>query len=59
MISGFLITRILADEIDVGRYPLLGFYVRRVKRIVPALFVMLAVVSVVYTLLFAFMFPIA
>jgi peptidoglycan/LPS O-acetylase OafA/YrhL len=45
VISGYLITKILADEIDNGGYSLVGFYERRIRRIIPALFVMLAVVS--------------
>jgi peptidoglycan/LPS O-acetylase OafA/YrhL len=46
VISGYLITKILADEIDEGHYSLLGFYERRVRRIIPALFVMLCSVSI-------------
>jgi peptidoglycan/LPS O-acetylase OafA/YrhL len=45
VISGYLITKILADEIDEGHFSLLGFYERRVRRILPALFVMLSAVS--------------
>jgi peptidoglycan/LPS O-acetylase OafA/YrhL len=37
VISGFLITSILAREIDGGRYSILEFYRRRVLRIFPAL----------------------
>ena len=43
VISGFLITRILAAEIAAGTFSVLGFYDRRIRRIVPALLVMLAV----------------
>ena len=46
VISGFLITRILADEIAEGRFSLLGFYERRARRILPALFAMMALVLV-------------
>ena len=42
VISGFLITAILAADIAAGRFSLAGFYERRVRRIFPALFVMLA-----------------
>ena len=42
VISGYLITGILADEIDRGRFSLVGFYERRARRILPALFVVLA-----------------
>jgi peptidoglycan/LPS O-acetylase OafA/YrhL len=37
VISGFLITSILAAEIGQGRYSLLRFYERRARRILPAL----------------------
>ncbi len=44
VISGFLITGILAREIDAGRFSLAGFYERRARRILPALLVMLVAV---------------
>ena len=43
VISGFLITGILVREAEEGRFSLLGFYERRARRILPALFAMLAV----------------
>ena len=42
VISGFLITRILVREIADGSFSIAGFYARRVRRLLPALFVMLA-----------------
>jgi peptidoglycan/LPS O-acetylase OafA/YrhL len=42
VISGFLITRILIDELDAGRFSIVGFYERRARRILPALFVVAA-----------------
>ncbi|KFI31711.1 acyltransferase [Haematobacter massiliensis] len=42
VISGFLITGILIQDIEARRYSLTKFYVRRARRILPALFVMLA-----------------
>lgn len=42
VISGYLITRILADDIDAGRYSLIEFYERRARRILPALFLVMA-----------------
>lgn len=36
VISGFLITRIIANEIETGQFSLLRFYERRVRRILPA-----------------------
>ena len=41
VISGFLITGIIAREIELGRFSLLGFYNRRIRRIFPALIVVL------------------
>ncbi|MET0337002.1 MAG: acyltransferase family protein [Caulobacter sp.] len=38
VISGFLITSILRADLDKGRYTLAGFYERRARRILPALF---------------------
>ncbi len=38
VISGYLITHILLDEIREDRFSLAGFYERRVRRIFPALF---------------------
>ena len=47
VISGYLITRILAGEMQEGRYSLLGFYERRFRRILPALVVMLVVATAI------------
>jgi peptidoglycan/LPS O-acetylase OafA/YrhL len=41
VISGYLITGIIARELDEGRFSLLKFYNRRILRIVPALVVVL------------------
>ena len=41
VISGFLITGIVQKEIAQGRFTFAGFYQRRVRRIFPALFVVL------------------
>jgi peptidoglycan/LPS O-acetylase OafA/YrhL len=46
VISGFLITAILRRELVAGRFSLVGFYERRARRILPALFVVLAAVFV-------------
>nr|WP_249138977.1 acyltransferase family protein [Actibacterium sp. MT2.3-13A] len=46
VISGFLITSILRDEIARGRFRLANFYDRRVRRLFPALFVVLAASSI-------------
>ncbi|NIJ08072.1 peptidoglycan/LPS O-acetylase OafA/YrhL [Sphingomonas vulcanisoli] len=44
VISGFLITGIIARQIADGRFSILDFYERRVRRIMPALFVVMAFV---------------
>jgi peptidoglycan/LPS O-acetylase OafA/YrhL len=38
VLSGYLITQILQNEIDRGRFSFLKFYERRIRRIFPALF---------------------
>ncbi|MBA2126738.1 acyltransferase [Hyphomicrobium methylovorum] len=45
VLSGFLISRLIADDLRVGRFSLADFYERRIRRIVPALVVVLACVS--------------
>lgn len=42
VISGYLITRLLVDDIEHQRFSLAHFYERRIRRIFPALFVALA-----------------
>lgn len=46
VISGYLITSIISSKIDANSFTILGFYERRARRILPALFV---------TLLFVFL----
>ena len=46
VISGYLISSIVFSEIAGARFSLIGFYERRIRRIFPALFAMLAVSSV-------------
>jgi peptidoglycan/LPS O-acetylase OafA/YrhL len=46
IISGFLITQIICADIREGRFSLVQFYERRVRRILPALFCVLLVTSV-------------
>jgi peptidoglycan/LPS O-acetylase OafA/YrhL len=47
VISGYLMASLIAGEIDEGNFSLLRFYERRIRRIFPALFAMMAVCSVV------------
>ena len=52
VISGFLITSIIVEELKTGRFSVLRFYERRARRILPALFtVMAACVPFAYSLL--------
>lgn len=43
VISGYLITTILIEDIENDRFSILKFYERRARRILPALFVVMAV----------------
>lgn len=45
VISGFLITTLLMQRLQSGSYSILAFYGARIRRIFPALFVMLAASS--------------
>ena len=47
VISGYLITSIIARELDAGTFSLLSFYERRIRRIFPALLVVIAACLVV------------
>lgn len=46
VISGFLITSIIASEAEAGKFSIAGFYERRFRRILPALAFMLAVTTI-------------
>ena len=46
VISGYLITTLLLGEMDERRFSLLGFYERRARRILPALFTVLITTTV-------------
>ena len=46
VISGFLITGIIARELEQQRFSMVAFYNRRIRRIFPALIVVLAVTLV-------------
>jgi peptidoglycan/LPS O-acetylase OafA/YrhL len=50
VISGYLISYIVFSEIAASRFSVIRFYERRIRRIFPALFGMLAVFSVVATI---------
>src|SRR5262249_2061606 len=46
VLSGYLITAMIREEMAAGRFRLTHFYVRRMRRIFPALFLMMAVAIV-------------
>jgi len=52
VISGFLITQLIVADVDRDRFSLRHFYERRVRRLFPALFAMLAVALLAAALLF-------
>ena len=47
VISGFLITSLIAKDLRLGRFSFIQFWERRIRRIVPALFVMIFTVMLV------------
>ena len=51
VISGYLITSILLSDMDRGKFSFVQFYERRIRRIFPALFLVLACASVAAWLL--------
>ncbi len=51
VISGFLITSILLDDAKADKFSIVKFYERRIRRIFPALFFMLLIVSLISTIL--------
>ena len=52
VISGYLIAGIILDDIDAGRFSIAQFYERRLRRLFPALFAVLAGCTVAGYLLF-------
>jgi peptidoglycan/LPS O-acetylase OafA/YrhL len=54
VISGYLITRIIINSLEKQNFSFLEFYVKRIKRIVPALLVLITVITLVG---FFFYFP--
>lgn len=51
VISGFVITGLILRQLHAGRFSLVEFYVRRIKRLLPALILMLVIVLVLSFLL--------
>ena len=52
VISGFLITNLIVQDVEGGGFSVLQFYERRIRRILPALFVVLAFTTVTASVLF-------
>jgi peptidoglycan/LPS O-acetylase OafA/YrhL len=52
VISGYLITSLIAGEMADGRFSIVQFYERRIRRIFPALFAMLAAATAVAAFIF-------
>ena len=52
VVSGYLITGIVLSDVAAGQFSIARFYERRARRILPALFVMLAVSSILAVVLF-------
>lgn len=51
VLSGFLITKIILGELENGSFSFLHFYIRRAKRLLPALYATLLVTTVVALLI--------
>lgn len=47
VISGYLMTRIIFDQLDKDIFSIIHFYNRRIKRIIPALIAMIAIVTII------------
>ena len=52
VISGFLITTIITEEIRQGDFSIVRFYERRIRRIFPALFMMMLVTTIIAFFIF-------
>ena len=53
VISGYLITSLIIRQIERGKFSLSDFYLRRIRRIFPALFLMMAICAVAGWILFS------
>ena len=51
VISGFLITRLIVQSIELGQFSILDFYIRRVRRLMPAAVVVCLVTSAIATII--------
>jgi peptidoglycan/LPS O-acetylase OafA/YrhL len=51
VISGYLITGLIKKKLDNGHFSFTDFYLRRIKRIIPALYILLFLVTIVAAIL--------
>jgi len=51
VISGYLITQIISKDLNIDKFSIIDFYVRRAKRIIPALFIVLTFTSIASALI--------
>jgi peptidoglycan/LPS O-acetylase OafA/YrhL len=51
VISGFLITKHILHEVEAGDFSVTGFWARRIKRLLPASFIVLAITALAVVLL--------
>lgn len=54
VVSGFLVTGMIVDELDRGTFTLRNFYVRRIRRLLPAAYCTIAVTAAVAPFLLDF-----
>ena len=52
VISGFLITSIIIDEISLKKFSLINFYERRIRRLFPALIFVIFVTCFLFEMIF-------
>ncbi len=52
VISGYVITQLIDNELESGEFTFLGFYQRRIRRIIPPLLIVSSVTLVVFFFLF-------
>ena len=52
VISGYLITKIIHNELNADKFSIARFYERRIRRILPALFFMFTITTVIASVLF-------
>jgi peptidoglycan/LPS O-acetylase OafA/YrhL len=51
VISGYLITGLIKKDLDNGQFSFTNFYLRRIKRIIPALYILLLLITILAAIL--------